>query len=167
MLCSSRRNHSEPQICSIGEPMSIIFSRECEYALQAVMYLALKPENESTSIKELAETLHIPFHFLGKILQRLVRKGLLRSLKGPTGGFRLALPPERITLLQVIEAIDGPGLQKSCILGFPECSSSSPCALHNEWAASRDAINAMLTSRSISEMAHSTKKSQYLTVKRR
>lgn len=143
--------------------MSILFSRECEYALQAVMYLALRPGNEPTSIKELTEKLHTPFHFLGKILQRLVRKGLLKSQKGPAGGFRLALPPEKITLLQVIEAIDGTSFLKTCIFGFPECTPSSPCALHDQWASSRDAINAMLANRSISQMAHSMKKSQYLT----
>lgn len=68
--------------------MSLIFSRQCEYALQAVLYLALRPEGEMTSIKEMTDKLGIPYHFLAKILQDLSKKGLLSSLKGPTGGFR-------------------------------------------------------------------------------
>jgi len=59
--------------------MSIIFSRQCEYALQAVLYLALKPQDELTSIRELTKKLEIPYHFVAKILQDLTKKGLLIS----------------------------------------------------------------------------------------
>lgn len=142
--------------------MSIIFSRQCEYALQAVMYLALKPEDEMTSIKELTQKLDTPYHFLGKILQNLTHKGLLKSLKGPSGGFALALPSEKINLLQIIEAIDGASFTQGCILGFPECSKTDPCALHDQWGSSRDSIIAMLKAKSVAEMANKMKKPQYL-----
>ena len=79
--------------------MSLIFSRQCEYALQAVMYLALRPQGKMTSIRELTGQLKIPYHFLAKILQHLTRKGLLTSLKGPTGGFALGMPAKDITLI--------------------------------------------------------------------
>jgi len=143
-----------------------MFSRQCEYALQAVMYLALKPEDEMTSIKELTQKLDTPYHFLGKILQNLTHKGLLKSLKGPSGGFALALPSEEINLLQIIEAIDGVSFTKGCVLGFPECSKTDPCALHDQWGPSRDSIIAMLKGKSVSEMAHKMKKPQYLMNKR-
>ena len=68
--------------------MSLIFSRQCEYALQAVVYLALKKEGERISIRDLTKRLDIPYHFLGKILQGLTRKGFLTSVKGPTGDLR-------------------------------------------------------------------------------
>jgi len=70
--------------------MSVLFSRQCEYALQAVLYLALKPEGVKTSIRDLAKRIQIPHHFLAKILQQLVYKGMLVSQKGPAGGFALA-----------------------------------------------------------------------------
>ena len=102
--------------------MSVLFSRECEYAL--------RPADEFTPIKELTAKLDIPYHFLAKILQKLTRKGILFSLKGPTGGFRLADEPEKITLFQIVEVIDGNTLVTSCIMGFPECSGKNPCAVH-------------------------------------
>lgn len=141
--------------------MSIIFSRQCEYALQAVTYLALKPAGERTSIKELTKKLGIPYHFLGKILQNLVYKGLLISQKGPTGGFALGLPAKDITLFHIVDAIDGPGFTTNCVLGFPECSGKNPCAVHDLWAGYREGIYQMLVNRNIAEMAKAMRKPEY------
>ena len=141
--------------------MSLIFSRQCEYALQAVMYLAAQQPGEVVSIKELTKTLAIPYHFLGKILQNLTHTGILSSRKGHSGGFALALPAENITLLQIIEGIDGGAFMSSCLLGFEECSSPNPCALHKQWSHSREAIVSMLKNKNIAEMAQQTKKAQF------
>lgn len=141
--------------------MSLIFSRQCEYALQAVLFLALRPEGEMTSIKSLARRLGIPYHFLGKILQDLTRKRLLVSLKGPTGGFALAVPAKDVTLFHIVEAIDGAGFLRNCILGFPECSGTNPCAVHFAWGALRDEVYQMLISKNIGELARAMKKPQY------
>ena len=142
-------------------PMSLIFSRQCEYALQAVLYLALRPAGEMTSIKELTDKLDIPYHFLAKILQDLSRKGLLTSLKGPSGGFGLALPAKEITLFHIVEAVDGDEFTKSCVLGFPECSGKDPCAVHEKWADVREGIYRMLVSKNMAEMAKGMKKPVY------
>jgi Rrf2 family protein len=138
-----------------------MFSRQCEYALQAVTFLALKKDGELTSIKELAGKLRIPHHFLAKIFQRLSRKGLLTSLKGPTGGFGLAMPAEEMTLFHVIEAVDGVDFTRQCVMGFPECSGKNPCAVHDTWAGLREGIYAMLVSRNIGQMAGEMKKKEY------
>jgi len=144
--------------------MSIIFSRQCEYAMQAVLYLALKRENEMTSIKELTKKLEIPYHFVAKILQDLTRKGLLFSHKGPAGGFRLALPAKEITLLQIVEAIDGLSFMEKCVFGFPDCSGDEPCSVHKEWHDVKEKIKKMLATKSILEMAGTTQKHQYKMV---
>jgi Rrf2 family iron-sulfur cluster assembly transcriptional regulator len=141
--------------------MSLIFSRHCEYALQAVLYLALEPEGKRTSIKELTKKLGIPYHFLAKILQGLGRKGLLNSLKGPTGGFSLALPASEITLFHIVEAIDGADFMKACVLGFPECSGEHPCSVHQQWGELREEIYHMLVGRSIEELSRGMKKPEY------
>ncbi len=141
--------------------MSILFSRQCEYALQAVMYLALKPEGERTSIKELTRKINIPYHFLAKILQDLTYKGLLISQKGPTGGFALAKPAKDITLFQIVEAIDGTDVTSKCVLGFPECSGKNPCAVHEKWTGLRDEIHVMLVDKNITQMAREMKKPEY------
>ncbi len=141
--------------------MSLIFSRQCEYALQAVLYLALKPPGEMTSIKELTKKLGLPYHFVAKILQRLTRKGLLNSLKGPTGGFTLGMPAKNITLFHIVEAIDGVDFTNTCVLGFPECSGKNPCAAHERWGALRDGIYTMLVEKNIAQMAAETKKPEF------
>ena len=141
--------------------MSLIFSRQCEYALQAVLYLALKPAGEMTSIKELTSKLSIPYHFLAKILQDLKNKGLLDSLRGPMGGFRLAMSADRISLIRIVEAIDGPGVFTNCVLGFEECSSKNPCAVHQTWGDLRDKIRNMLADKSVAELAKEMRKPEY------
>jgi Rrf2 family iron-sulfur cluster assembly transcriptional regulator len=141
--------------------MSILFSRECEYALQGVLYLALKPQGDMTSIKELTRRLDIPYHFLGKILQRLAQKGLLTSQKGPTGGFSLGKAPKDITLFDVVEAVDGSDFTSKCVMGFAECSGKNPCSVHNTWGKMRDEIYQMLVSKNIAEMAKDMKKPEY------
>jgi Rrf2 family iron-sulfur cluster assembly transcriptional regulator len=141
--------------------MSIVFSRQCEYALQAVSYLALQPEGKMTSIKELSSKLKIPYHFLAKILQNLSYKKLLLSQKGPSGGFALALSPKIITLLDIVDAIDGDDLTKKCVMGFPQCSGKSPCAVHEYWEQLREGIHSMLAKKSIAEMAKEIKRPEY------
>ncbi len=141
--------------------MSILFSRECEYALQAVSYLALKPAGELTSIKELTRKLRIPYHFLAKILQRLAGKGLLVSQKGPSGGFGLATPAESITLYHVVDAVDGSDFMNRCVMGFPECSGKHPCAVHHTWAELREKVYLMLVNENVAQTARAMRKPEY------
>ncbi len=141
--------------------MSILFSRQCEYALQAVLYLALQPRGTLTTIKDLTTRLGVPYHFLGKIMQSLTRKGLLMSQKGASGGFALALPPQDITLFHIVESIDGVDFTKKCVIGFPECSGKNPCAVHHQWSGLRENIYEMLVRKNIAEMAKETKKVEY------
>ena len=128
------------------------------------MYLALKPDREMTSVRELAKKIDIPYHFLAKILQDLTYKGLLVSQKGPTGGFALAKSAKEITLFDIIEAIDGAGFATNCVLGFPECSGKNPCALHEKWGEVREDIRAMLVNRNVAQMAREMKKPEYKSV---
>ncbi len=129
--------------------MSVFFSRQCEYALRAVLYLASRPDGKRVSIREIAGALSIPTQFLAKIFQDLTRKKLLESRKGPNGGFRLRMPADRITLFHIVNAIDGVDLMENCIMGFPKCSGKKPCALHHRWARLRDALYESLVERSV------------------
>lgn len=144
--------------------MSLIFSRQCEYALQAVLYLALKPSGQMSSIKEMTKKLDIPYHFLGKILQDLTKKGLLTSLKGPSGGFALGMSAKDITLFHIIDAVDGADFTRTCVLGFAECSGKNPCAVHDKWGALRDGIYGMLVSKNISQLAKEMDKPGYKSI---
>ena len=141
--------------------MSVIFSRKCEYALQAVLYLATKKKGEMVSIKDLSRKLKIPYHFIGKIFQTLAYKKLLISGKGPNGGFALGKPAEKISLLQIVEAVDGLDFNKKCVSGFRECSNKHPCSAHDQWFEIREDIHSMLAHKNILEMAKKMRKPQY------
>ncbi len=141
--------------------MSVLFSRQCEYALQAVLYLALRPEGVRTSIHDLAKRIQIPHHFLAKTLQQLAYKGLLISQKGPTGGFALARPAKAITLFNIVEAIDGVEFTTKCVLGFPECSGKNPCSVHDSWGKMRDELKGVFTNKNIAQLAREMKKPEY------
>ncbi len=141
--------------------MSLIFSKQCEYALRAVLYLALQPDGDMTPIKDLSKRLDLPSPFLAKILQDLATKGLLKSLKGPTGGFALAMASSDITLLHIVEAIDGLEFMHKCVMGFPECGGENPCPVHERWGTLREDIYAMLVSKNVGEMASDMKKPGY------
>ena len=120
-----------------------IISQACKYGIRAMVYLA-QHESGSLLSRDIAHALHVPEYFLAKILQDLSRSRLLDSFKGRGGGFRLGRPADRITLLEVIEAIDGPNFGQNCLLGLPECSDSSPCPLHYQWSGIRATILQML-----------------------
>ncbi len=120
--------------------MPIMFTRGCEYGLQAMLYLAAQPPNTRLLQRDIASSLLVPPHFLGKILQVLAKSGLVVSQKGKTGGFALARLASEITLRQIIEAIDGPMFLDACVLGFPACSDSNPCPAHHKWKAIREDV---------------------------
>jgi len=78
-------------------------------------------------VKQIAEQCDIPAHFLAKILQQMARKGFLRSSKGPTGGFCLRMPAAEISMLQLVDTIDGLTDYERCPGGMTECNDSAPC----------------------------------------
>lgn len=88
----------------------MLYSRSAEYAIRALVYMARMPEGKYAMTRTIAEDEQIPMHFLAKILQDLARRGLLKSSKGPSGGFTLKVPPGQIYLLEIVEALDGPVL---------------------------------------------------------
>ena len=91
----------------------MIYSRSAEYAIRSFVYLARIPDGKFAMARHIAEEEQIPAHFLAKILQELTRKGLLRSNKGPSGGFALRVSASQIRLLDLVEALDGPALSES------------------------------------------------------
>jgi Rrf2 family transcriptional regulator, iron-sulfur cluster assembly transcription factor len=134
-----------------------MLSRTCEYAIQAVLYLAKKYDTPYVSVKAIAEQNNISFHFLGKILQTLTQQGLVISYRGPNGGVSLSRPPEEITVLQVVETIDGLEWLHGCIIGLPTCDETAPCALHQQWKHAREEIRTMLAGQNIAQLLATSK----------
>ena len=131
----------------------MIYSRSSEYAIRAFVHLAQVPDGRYAMVKNIAEAEDIPAHFLAKILQQLARKGLLRSSKGPTGGFALRVDAEDIRLLDIVEALDGLAPYQQCASGLAECNDDMPCSMHDSWVALRSRIMDYLGNNSIADLA--------------
>lgn len=132
----------------------MIYSRSAEYAIRAFVHLARVQDGRFAMVKQIAEREEIPSHFLAKILQQLARKGLLRSSKGPTGGFSLRQPPGEISLLNIVEALDGLADYQRCASGLAECNDEQPCGMHDSWKALRSRIMEYLEHTSIADVAN-------------
>ncbi len=136
--------------------MTVIFSKKCELALQAVLYLASKAEDELVSAQEIAQEIDVPREFTSKILQGLTQNGIVGSRKGKFGGFYLAKPSSKIKLIDIVEAVDGLDVFHKCVLGFPNCSPEEPCPVHDEWGKLRDEALRMLSARTLEELRQQT-----------
>jgi Rrf2 family iron-sulfur cluster assembly transcriptional regulator len=133
----------------------MIYSRSAEYAIRAFVYLASAPPDQYVMAKQIAADTSIPAHFLAKILQQLARKGFLRSSKGPTGGFCLRQPPAQVSMLDIVDTVDGLQDYQRCVSGFPECNDEAPCGLHDSWKPIRSRIIEYLEGTSIADVAAS------------
>lgn len=109
-----------------------MLSNTSEYALQATLYIARHGERPQ-KLAEIAEALDLPANYLSKTLHRLAAEGVLTSERGPSGGFRLARPPEGITLGDIIASFDPTRLSRRCLLGQGECSDATACSAHSRW----------------------------------
>jgi Rrf2 family protein len=118
-----------------------MLSKTCKTAIKAVIYLSLKFETEENAgIKEISEFINASEHTVGKILQTLVKQSVINSLKGPSGGFYISKEQQKQPIINIVEAIDGKQVFKSCGLGLSKCSSSHPCPIHDDYKKARDII---------------------------
>ena len=107
-------------------------TRQADYAVRAVMYLTQLGPDEKASTSQIAEEKDIPLSFLAKIIAQLSVAGLLQTMRGARGGVTLARTPQEISLLEVVEAIDGPIMLNECVNGSFECSQID-CPMHQIW----------------------------------
>ena len=130
----------------------MFFSKTCEYAIRAVIFIAQKSEHgKKAGIKEIAAGIDSPEHFIAKILQDLSKRGLIQSAKGPNGGFFLDESSRTTTLADIVRAVDGDKLFTGCGLGLKNCSETKPCPLHNEFKIIRNKILVTLQSATLAE----------------
>jgi Rrf2 family protein len=109
-----------------------MFSNATKYAIRTVLFLAGKEQGElKCKVSNLATELNIPKPFLSKILQKLAKANLISSAKGRGGGFYLTESNLKMTLLDIIECVEGSNVLNECILGQPTCSDENPCSLHH------------------------------------
>ncbi len=116
-------------------------TRQADYALRAMVYLARHEPNQNAATKVIAETQKIPPSFLAKIISQLSIAGLIKTSRGARGGVILSRPPKDISLLEVIEAIDGP-------------IALNECPLHDIWQETQDDLVAKLRNTRFDKYIH-------------
>ncbi|HVN16915.1 MAG TPA: Rrf2 family transcriptional regulator [Anaerolineales bacterium] len=113
-------------------------TRQADYAVRAVLYLAQRGPSERSATSQVAEEQHIPPSFLAKIISQLSIAGLLHTSRGARGGVTLAREPKDITLLEVIEAIDGPIMLNECVSDGGACTFDENCPLRPVWCEAQN-----------------------------
>lgn len=126
-------------------------SQTAEYALRAVLYLAQKTDVRVTA-EEIARALGAPANYMSKTLHQLARDGVVEGARGRTGGFRLALPAETLTVARVAETFSAAPTRPICLLGDRPCNARRPCKAHQRWTAVSRAMHAPLETTTIADL---------------
>lgn len=109
------------------------FTRESEYGLSALLFLAGQLSDRVLPLSEIACASELPQNFLAKIFQKLAHHDVVRSFRGARRGYCLAREPGAINVRELVEAIEGPGVFERCIFWNARCDSGDPCPLHDGW----------------------------------
>jgi Rrf2 family transcriptional regulator, iron-sulfur cluster assembly transcription factor len=131
----------------------MILSRASEYAIRAMVYMAEKGGESPTQLKDIAESEGIPFHFLAKTMQVLTRIRLVKSFRGPRGGFTLMKRPDQIYLYEIVNAFDAISQwETTCILGINPCSDEVVCPIHEDWKPIKAEIFKMFQEKTLTDL---------------
>lgn len=132
-------------------------TRQADYAIRAVLYLSQVSNGQRASTSQIAQEQKIPPSFLAKIVSQLSVAGLLQTSRGARGGVSLARAPKDITLLEVIEAIDGPILLNECVADEANCSFTEDCPLRPVWCDAQSELVSRLKSTDFGQFAKASK----------
>lgn len=122
-----------------------MFSKACEHGIRATVHIATQSlHGNRVGLKDIASEIDSPEAFTAKILQQLVKSGIIDSVKGPSGGFEVDKDRMKETLSQIVSAIDGDAIYKGRGPGLHACSSKRPCPVHYKFKVIRDDLRRML-----------------------
>ncbi len=124
--------------------MKLELTRRGDYAVRAMLALASASDDRPISVRRIADTMAIPAQILPSVMRHLVRVGLIEAVPGRTGGYRLARPAGEISLLAVIEAVEGDSRRVSCVLRGGPCGRDGQCNVHGAFFAAQEAIRTEL-----------------------
>ena len=128
-------------------------TRAADYAVRVMIHLAGLPPGTRASRSELAAAVDCPEQFLSKVLQDLARVDLVVSHRGNTGGFELPQPHRTVSLLEVVEAIEGPMRLNLCLTSDHACARQSWCPAHGVWVEAQRALAGLLQAATVGELA--------------
>lgn len=131
-----------------------MLSTTCKYAIRAVVYISVfSTQQKKVGLREISSELGIPTPFLGKILQTLARNGILISSKGPHGGFCLGRPAEDVSLMDIVDIIDGTELFNQCLVRTVHCSAQEPCGVHDQYMKIRKDLKNFFVHQTIDDLS--------------
>ncbi len=135
-------------------------TRAADYAIRVMIHLASLPPGERSSRSELAGAAECPEQFLSKVLQSLTRAGLVISHRGNTGGFELPRVRRTTSVLEVVEAIEGPLRLNVCLGSRDACERQGSCAMHRVWEGAQEAVASVLRGATIEALARESAEKQ-------
>ncbi len=127
-------------------------SRKIDYGLRAMVYLASVAPGATVPFREIARQMDVPEDFLAKILKTLVDAGLVRSARGPHGGYVLARSAAEVSFLDVIEAVEGPVALNVCLDGEDACGHSTLCTMTSVWKLGQERMLDVYRQAKLSEL---------------
>ncbi|PLY00243.1 MAG: Rrf2 family transcriptional regulator [Desulfuromonas sp.] len=130
----------------------MLITRATEYAIRAVLYLSKQPPKEVVLKKDICKSQDITPAFLTKILQPLIKKGIVGSQRGVGGGFYLTRDPAEISLLDIVEAQEGPLLLNTCLEQPGTCERDVFCPVHGAWSQIREDLSNTLSDYTFAEL---------------
>lgn len=131
----------------------MFLNRSAQYTLQALLYLARQPRNGMVMAREIAERLALPPHYLAKLMYPLSRAGWVDSMRGRHGGYRLRDAARALTLVQVLDCVQGANARAECLLGLKVCGDDDACVVHCQWRPVRDELRAYLECHTLGEIS--------------
>lgn len=137
-----------------GELMQL--TRAADYAVRAMIHFATLPPERRITRDALADATGVPQSFLGKVLQSLVRAGFVVSRRGQEGGFALGVDSTKVSIVEVIEAVEGPIALNLCLMSGESCNEQAWCGAHRVWMRAQQAMLGVLRSASIADIAAQT-----------
>ena len=132
--------------------MRLRLTKRADYAIRTVLALARATDGEQRSVRQVAAEQRIPVRFLPQIMGDLKRAGLVEGTVGRRGGYRLVKLPTKISLLDVVEAVEGDSCRRVCILRGGPCSSEGVCAVHAVFAQAQDGVLRQLRAKSVAKV---------------
>ena len=132
-----------------------MFSKACEYGIRAAIYIAQQSlVDRKVSLKDIAKAIESPTAYTSKILQKLSKNSIIKSDKGPTGGFSMDKTElEKVKLCSIVYAIDGDAVYTGCGLGLKKCNENKPCPVHNQFKLIREELKKMLETTTVKTLA--------------
>lgn len=133
--------------------MRLELTKRGDYAVRAMLALARGSREGLLSARRISDAMTIPVRFLPQVLSDLQRAGLVEAAPGRAGGYRLARAPESISLLEVIEAVEGDSRRQSCVLRGGPCGRDGTCDVHDVFYSGQEALRGTFARASLAELA--------------